>query len=219
MGNYSLDFKESEATLERLLEKGAPLGEKDIIIDRNEKHKTPQIDISYLKNGKYKILLNCEKNDSLRGLYQFSHELCHIYCDPLHTNLFIESICCLSSIYFIYFKNKNYYEKTLELYKYNGDFDINCFRKEIPILELKFYENLQHFVAYKLLPIFEKNDKSWLILPYIKKYSKGSFRSDLYETKEEKISSFDLFAMKDGVSPEIKITVEEIIKTLSQASS
>ena len=89
---------------ENLVPQGPPLGYKEIEIMPGG----PMCTINFLPKY-YQILLssNAKSRFYCQVAYQFAHELCHIYCDPRIFNRFIESICELSSLYFLeYLSNK-----------------------------------------------------------------------------------------------------------------
>lgn len=82
-----------------LIPEGPPLGYKNIEV-KTDKDRGPMCVTNFLPE-QYQILLNTEDRDYCRVVYQLSHEMCHIYCNPTVSNRFIESICELSSLCFL----------------------------------------------------------------------------------------------------------------------
>ena len=175
---------------ENLVPQGPPLGYKEIEIMPGG----PMCTINFLPKY-YQILLssNAKSRFYCQVAYQFAHELCHIYCDPRIFNRFIESICELSSLYFLeYLSNKwgidppyphwkSYAQnfatyKTerintirLDLKEYS---DIRNIMKETGQLDSVEERNLQLIAAKELLPIFQGDSKAWLLLADFGRFSK-----------------------------------------------
>lgn len=171
---------------------GPPLGYKKIKV-KLDKEKGPMCVTNYLPYH-YLILLNLtiESRYYNQATYQFAHELCHIYCNPYVSNRFIESICMMSSWYFLdylhakWLKNppypnwKSYAQrfidyKNREIEKIDLNLDeYSDVRNILKLIENKNYSsdnerNLQRIAAETLLQIFQKSKKSWLLLPELRR--------------------------------------------------
>ncbi len=184
-----------------LIPNGPPLGLKLIYVIHNP--STPITFVNGLPDY-YTIGLTTNERFYAQIAYQFSHELTHIYCDPRITNWFIESICEMTSPYFLeYLSNKwastppfshwKEYSQKFEEYKQNrikevetnlkisthGEFE-NKFQTVLKTIDKPYDRDSNTVIALRLLDIFKKNNNSWKLLPLIgqsadKILSDGSF--------------------------------------------
>jgi hypothetical protein len=163
-----------------------PLGIKPLVVAYSDH---PQCLIDHLPDH-YLIVVNRSSviKDWCKFAYEFSHELCHIYCDPRVNNWFVESLCDLASIYFLerlgiiwtekgldfgpafLSYKKDYIDKQLNserLKGYNDDFD--WLKHEIKALQTSSDREINSAIALKLFPSFKADSTYWKILPFLSK--------------------------------------------------
>lgn len=173
---------------EELVPHGPPLGRKPTRVIHYESNP-----IVFAKGlpSTYLIGITINNREYNRWVYQFAHELTHVYCDPRITNWFIESICEMTSLYFLGYLAKKWiteppyphwsdYAVQFERYK---DEHIEKLKERLHVstdeqLNEKFhsfkrelktpYERDQNaVVALKLLEFFVKNGTAWTLLPLL----------------------------------------------------
>ncbi|MDY6801681.1 MAG: hypothetical protein SVU94_10750 [Bacteroidota bacterium] len=180
---------------DRLISTGPPMGYKPIKLI-NDLEAGPTF---YWPLGKdfYKIGINVSGVYYNQIAFQFSQELCRIYCDPRINSWMIELLCHIAALYALDFLAHKWEEsppnKELEDYWYNFDsYKSNllgaAFSKvdmvkyqvanewvEYQINKLRKNDHLNRgkllIIAYELLPLFKEHPESWLMLPYVGKSS------------------------------------------------
>ncbi len=191
----SLIVNEIVDEYDRLIPTGPPLGFKPIKII-NDLEAGPTF---YWPLGKdfYKIGLNVAGAYYNQIAFQFSQELGRIYCDPRINSWLIELFCHIMALNTLDFLSKKWEEnppnKELEDYWYNFDsyksnllgaafskvdmvkYQVSNEWVEYQVNKLRTKEHLNRgkllIIAYELLPMFKEHPESWLILPYIGKFS------------------------------------------------
>ncbi|MGC9374078.1 MAG: hypothetical protein ACP5DQ_03430 [Bacteroidales bacterium] len=181
--------------LDRLIPTGPPIGHKPIKLI-NDLEAGPTF---YWPLGKdfYKIGLNVSGVYYNQIAFQFSQELCRIYCDPRINSWMIELICHIAALYTLDFLAHKWEEhppaKELEDYWYNFDsyksnllgaafskvdmvkYQVSNEWVEYQINKLRKKDHLNRgkllIIAYELLPMFKEHPESWLMLPYVGKSS------------------------------------------------
>ncbi len=175
---------------EMLIPQGPPLGYKEIEVIPGG----PMCAIDFLPKY-YQIQLNSDSKSRFycQIAYQCAHELCHIYCDPLISNRFVESICELSSLYFleylgnkwqtsppyphwknyapnfVTYKTKRTDEIKADLGEYSDIGNVIRMTNQLGTMEER---NLQSLTAKELFPIFQRYPQSWLLLADFGRFSK-----------------------------------------------
>jgi hypothetical protein len=180
---------------DRLIPTGPPIGHKPIKLI-NDLEAGPTF---YWPLGKdfYKIGLNVSGVYYNQIAFQFSQELCRIYCDPRMNSWMIELLCHIAALYALDFLAHKWEEnppaKELKDYWYNFDsYKSNllgaAFSKvdmvkyqvanewvEYQVNKLRKKDHLNRgkllIIAYELLPMFKEHPESWLMLPYVGKSS------------------------------------------------
>lgn len=139
----------------------------------------------------YTIGLTVHSRDYQYLIFQFAHELTHVYCDPRITNWFIESICDMTSLYYLDFfstfwsvapppqKDRHYFYEAIKLKTNNyvqfrnqlsltgDDFSQEHFTQML-LKPKKAYDRAEnHIIAYRLLDFFRENKQAWRLLPLL----------------------------------------------------
>ena len=154
------------------------------------------ITVSYNKNfpivfdrpniANYAIGLSIDGNYWNQTVFQFAHEMCHLYCGSRVTNGFIESICCMASFYFLdlignkwqtsFTRGQRNYAHYFLSYKNNEISKhlpqtsmLDDYIREIDICNVHPVNDRdkQTIIACKLLSVFENNLDSWAVIPYL----------------------------------------------------
>lgn len=219
----------------KLIPNGPPLGYKKIEV-RYGSSGRPLCAVDFLPYY-YQILLTVKDRHYCQAVYQFAHELCHIYCDPRLTNRFIESICTLSSFYFLDYMSKKWSEKPpchnwkayaqkfahyktgaiskidLNLGEYSN---IKNILKPAKSIGSSKERNLQALVAKELLPIFQEDPKAWLLLANF-----GRFSEPQPKTYNELcgMDGVDWKKLKESLPPNLKKSVEAILERVTGVSN
>lgn len=180
---------------DRLIPEGPPLGFKTLELV-NDEVSGPTF---YWPLGRdfYKIALNITDLHYNQIAFQFTQELCRIYCDPRMRSWFIQLLSHICALYALDFLSHKWEEKppTEELndYWYNFDsYKSNLLGAAFSKVDIVKYQVANEWVqyqvnklrrndkinrgklliiAYELLPMFRDNEKSWLILPFVGKCS------------------------------------------------
>ncbi|MBU8892938.1 MAG: hypothetical protein KOO66_09175 [Bacteroidales bacterium] len=179
----------------KLIPAGPPLGYKPIEIV-NDTVSGPTF-FWPLGRDFYKIALNISDINYNQIAFQFSQELCRIYCDPRMRSWLIQLFSHVFALYTLDFLGekweKNPPDKDLEDYWYNFDsYKSNLLGAAFSKVDIVKYQVANEWVqyqvnklrknnrlnrgklliiAYELLPLFKEHPESWQILPYIGKCS------------------------------------------------
>jgi len=180
---------------DRLIPTGPPLGFKTLELV-NDEISGPTF---YWPLGRdfYKIALNVSDLNYNQIAFQFTQELCRIYCDPRMRSWFIQLLSHLSALYALDFLGQKW-EKSppneeLNDYWYNFDsyksnllgaafskVDIVKYQVanewvQYQVNKLRRKDKVNHgkllIIAYELLPMFKEYPESWQMLPFVGKYS------------------------------------------------
>lgn len=180
---------------ERLIPTGPPLGYKPIqVVNDNVSGPT-----FYWPMGRdfYKIGLNVSDVNYNQIAFQFTQELCRIYCDPRINSWFMEILCHIMALYALDFLSQKWDEsppnEELEDYWYNFDsYKSNLLGAAFSKVDMVKYQVANEWVqyqvnklrrndkinrgklliiAYELLPMFKSHPESWLMLPNVGKCS------------------------------------------------
>jgi hypothetical protein len=165
------------------------IDEKPLIIIFNKNADTP---VYLSEQGTITLTAGIDQYATI--IYQLSHELCHfgmVNPVPSHMKWFEESLCELSSYYFLLemysLCRKKFIETNDEEYKYYPEFlkcyIINSEKYEIfhthnvlfgtdENLVQQFYNNpymreKNRYIAIKLLPVFQITPELWKAIPYL----------------------------------------------------
>ncbi|MFH1441959.1 MAG: hypothetical protein ABIH18_07980 [Candidatus Omnitrophota bacterium] len=213
---------------EKLISQGPPLKECKRIIEVIPGIK-PLCAIAFLpKYYQIQLKSDVENKNYLQAARQFSHELCHIYCDPRISNRFIEAICEISFLYFFEYLSElrrdrrysDYKTKEIASIRYDwGEFsDIKNIlypsglnHKKLSDEEKRKERNLQLITANELLETFQKDSNTWLLLADFGKFSKpqpnpGEYKFNLTEIIIEGLLD------SASVSGKLKEKIEDILK-------
>lgn len=174
-----------------------PLGYKKIVVENGG----PQCVTDYLPEY-YKILINNKERFWGQLVYEFSHEICHIYLNPMKNNRLIESMCEMSSLYFLdllskkwtitnpldhktYISDvlKEYKEKYLPIRNYElGIYsETNYIFKPTSSLYSNNERNLQFLAADKLVTLFQDESQFWKSLEDIGKTANSENSEFLFD--------------------------------------
>jgi hypothetical protein len=179
----------------RLIPEGPPLGYKSIEIV-NDEISGPTF---FWPMGRdfYKIALNVSDLNYNQIAFQFSQELCRIYCDPRMRSWFIQLLSHVFALYALDFLAKKWESnppnKELEEYWYNFDsYKSNLLGAAFSKVDIVKYQVANEWVqyqvnklrkndkinrgkllliAYELLPLFKDHPESWHMIPYVGKCS------------------------------------------------
>lgn len=190
-----LVIKDIVEEFEMLIPEGPPLGYKTIELV-NDQISGPAF---YWPTGLdfYKIALNISDLNFNQAAFQFSQELCRIYCDPRMKSWFIQLLSHVFALYSLDFLGQKWENKppTNELkdYWYNFDsYKSNLLAAAFSKVDIVKYQVANEWVqyqvnklkrrdkvnrgkliiiAYELLPMFKEHPESWRILPLIGKCS------------------------------------------------
>ncbi|MDA3954652.1 MAG: hypothetical protein PF485_13470 [Bacteroidales bacterium] len=180
---------------DRLIPFGPPLGFKSLELV-NDLVSGPAF-YWPLGHDYYKIALNVSDLNYNQIAFQFSQELCRIYCDPRMRSWLIQLLSHLYALYAIDMLGakweKNPPNNELKDYWYNFDsYKSNLLGAAFSKVDIVKYQVANEWVkyqvnklrqknnvnrgklliiAYELLPMFKENPESWQILPYVGKCS------------------------------------------------
>ena len=180
---------------DRLIPAGPPMGFKPIELI-NDIISGPTF-YWPLGRDKYKIGLNVADVNYNQIAFQFSQELCRIYCDPRIGSWFIQLLCHITALYSLDFLGHKWENsppnKELEDYWYNFDsYKSNLLGAAFSKVDIVKYQVANEWVqyqvnklkkndrinrgkimiiAYELLPMFKDHPESWQILPLVGKCS------------------------------------------------
>ena len=180
---------------DRLIPTGPPLGFKPLELI-NDEISGPTF---YWPLGRdfYKIALNVSDLNYNQIAFQFSQELCRIYCDPRMRSWFIQLLSHLFGLYSLDFLGHKWENSPpnneLKDYWYNFDsYKSNLLGAAFSKVDIVKYQVANEWVqyqvnklrrkdkinrgklliiAYELLPMFKEHPESWQILPYVGKCS------------------------------------------------
>lgn len=155
-----------------------PLGYRKLNIKFGD--KVPMALYLTEQDSDYTILLKYDNVEWYnQAVYQFGHELCHLFCFHRDykiqvNNWLIESICEMSSLYCLELisdkqpQNKTYFQN------YRDKFSTNLTEEELNNLirndyppNTQYCRTYNRFVAFKLLMLFQDDIKFWKILKYL----------------------------------------------------
>ncbi len=179
----------------RLIPEGPPLGFKTLELV-NDVISGPTF---YWPLGRdfYKIALNISNVNYNQIAFQFTQELCRIYCDPRMRSWFIQLLSHLSALYALDFLGHKWENsppnEELKDYWYNFDsyksnllgaafskVDIVKYQVanewvQYQVNKLRRKDKINHgkllIIAYELLPMFKEYPESWQMLPLVGKHS------------------------------------------------
>jgi hypothetical protein len=177
----------------RLIPAGPPLGYKPIEIV-NDTVSGPTF-YRPLNRDFYKIGVNVADINYNQIAFQFTQELCRIYCDPRISSWFIEILCHIMALYALDYLGKKWENsppnKELEDYWYNFDsYKSNLLGAAFSRVDIVKYQVANEWVqyqvnklkkndsinrgkiliiAYELLPMFKNFQESWQMLTYVGK--------------------------------------------------
>ncbi len=214
-----------------LIPDGPPLGNNPLNVIYNS--SSPITIVNGLPNN-YIIGLNVDDRYYSQIVFQFAHELTHIYCDPRITNWFIESLCEMASLYFLEFMTdkwatdppfpqwKEYAPNFLD-YKNNYIIEVKrnleitentnldeMLEDKLSILTGPTNRDVNTLIALYLLRIFKNNKNAWKLLPHIGQMTDKELVDNTFYSNS--IPDFD--KLLSLASREEKLIVEEIRKTL-----
>ncbi len=180
---------------DRLIPAGPPLGFKPLELV-NDEISGPTF---YWPLGRdfYKIALNVSDLNYNQIAFQFSQELCRIYCDPRMRSWFIQLLGHLLGLYSLDFLGHKWENSPpnneLKDYWYNFDsYKSNLLGAAFSKVDIVKYQVANEWVqyqvnklrrkdkinrgklliiAYELLPMFKEHPESWQILPCVGKCS------------------------------------------------
>ncbi len=188
-------IKDIVEEFERLIPEGPPLGYKTIELI-NDQISGPAF---YWPLGRdfYKIALNISDLSYSQATFQFTQELCRIYCDPRMKSWFVQLLSHVFALYSLDFLGQKW-ENTppneeLKDYWYNFDsYKSNLLAAAFSKVDIVKYQVANEWVqyqvnklrrkdkvnrgklliiAYELLPMFKEHPESWQILPSVGKCS------------------------------------------------
>lgn len=180
---------------ERLIPAGPPLGFKPIELIND--HISGPTFYWPLEGNSYKIALNISDLNYNQCAFQFSQELCRIYCDPAMKGWFIQLLSHVFALYTLEFLSLKWKDnppnQELKDYWYNFDsYKSNLLATAFSKVDLVQYQVANEWVqyqvnklmskskinkgkliiiAYELLPMFKTHPESWQIMPYVAKSS------------------------------------------------
>jgi hypothetical protein len=167
-------------------------GKKVKIYKSKKKGSSPQI-----IQGKYEdiIYLDIQKSDWCKCIYEFSHELCHhvintsFFQEKNTFRWFEETICEVAAIYFLYeiankWRRSSYtswalyssvicdYANAIKSKSKLRDVSSETFRDSFRLMSPVLFNepcrrDYNRDIAVKLLPIFQKDPKTWRIIQHI----------------------------------------------------
>lgn len=219
-----------------LIPAGPPLGQMKVKVFSGRKPQTN----SDTSPGYYRIYLTPTGTNYKKLVFQFAHELMHVYIDPRVTNWFIESICEMSSLYFLEYLGNKWKEnppyqhwgsyakefdniKTLAIqetknhYKVGSNTDILSLYN--PVIEaLNFEEEVEpadrhrnRVIACKMIEVFRHNEKTWHLISIIgKSTSKELFPNTFTRNSIPDFHKFIALATKLG----LQLEAEELVGIL-----
>jgi hypothetical protein len=188
---------------DRLIPGGPALGFKPIELI-NDNVSGPTI-YRPLKQESYKIGLNVSDVHYNQIAFQFTQELCRIYCDPRINNWFIELLCHITALYALDYLGHKWEEnppnEELKDYWYNFDsYKSNLLGAAFSKVDMVKYQVANEWVqyqvnklrkndqinrgklmiiAYELLPMFKDYPESWKILPLVGRSSEPAPPEDI----------------------------------------
>ncbi|MCG8412476.1 MAG: hypothetical protein MI739_14455 [Bacteroidales bacterium] len=169
----------------------------------------------------YRIGLNVSEVNYCQIAFQFSQELCRIYCDPRINNWFIEILCHVMALHSLNFLSKNWKKNppNNQLKDYWNNFDeykSNLLKTAFSKVDMVRYQVANEWVQYQvdklqqrsamnrgklllianeLLPLFYESKQSWQILPFVGRSSVAPPPEDINQlvTKRRTKPDFDKF--------------------------
>ena len=188
---------------DRLIPAGPPLGNKTIDVI-NDIVSGPTI-YRPLNQKYYKIGLNVSDVNYNQIAFQFSQELCKIYCDARISSWFIELLSHISALYSLDFLGQKWENsppnEELTDYWFNFDsYKSNLLSAAFSKVDMVKYQVANEWVqyqvnklkkndkinrgklmiiAYELLPMFKNYPESWQLLPLVGRSSEPQPSDDL----------------------------------------
>ena len=223
---------------DRLIPAGPPMGFKPIELI-NDIISGPTF-YWPLGRDKYKIGLNVADVNYNQIAFQFSQELCRIYCDPRIGSWFIQLLCHITALYSLDFLGQKWGNsppnKELEDYWYNFDsYKSNLLSAAFSKVDMVKYQVANEWVkyqvnklkksdkinrgkilliAYELLPMFKKYPESWQMLPCVGKCSVPPPPEDLTSSVSNRKTEPDFIKLTectpDSVNDFINLFYEKI---------
>jgi len=211
--------------IHKLIPDGPPLGFREIKL-LNDPVAGPTM--YWPKEGSaYKIALNISDVNHNQIAFQFSQELCRIYCSPKITNWFVQLLSHILALYMLDFLGtkweKNPPSVDLTNYWYNFDsYKSNLLGAAFSKVDMVRYQVANEWVeqqiekirregkinrgkilivAYELLPFFKENPELWNMLPIVEKCT----QTDALESSTDRFSEPDfdklLQCLPENLSP------------------
>jgi len=230
----SLVIQDILEEFERMIPEGPPLGYKPIHLI-NDLKGGPTL-YWPLAGDAYKIGLNIEAVFFNQVAFQFSQEVCRIYCDPRVNNWFIELMDHMVALYILeYLSEKWENDPPLpDLADYHENFTIyrsNLLGAAFSKIDMVKYQITNEWVksqvkklmdkgsfnrgklliiAYELLGIFKKSDENWSLFPYVGKCSDPGPPKDIHNMVTNRFTEPDFTRLLKVVPPGVKPFVERV---------
>jgi len=222
------------AEINELIPQGPPLGFRDIKII-NDTVAGPTM--YWPKEGaEYKIALNISDINHNQIAFQFSQELCRIYCSPKTNNWFVQLLSHILALYMLDFLGekweKNPPSKDLTDYWYNFDsYKSNLLGAAFSKVDMVRYQVANEWVeqqiekirregkinrgkiliiAYELLPLFKENKELWEMLPIVEKCTK----TDTIESSANRFSEPDFDKLLQDIPEKLNPFVLKFLKKI-----
>jgi len=192
-------FRQTLNEIESKLQIVPPLGHKKIKIILGNEARCSTADLP----TNYKIILTKSVlDDQYKAIYQFAHELGHIYCNPCYGSEFIESMCSLlrNYIYINLFFKYGWEKRNCD------DFNPNLFLTK----KNNTRRDWQEYVAQELQPFFRQHPIAWQLLPL--------FYANEYNLKDKQIN-FKYLQNREKLNIEQKTILEDVLKQIKNSFS
>lgn len=227
---------EIAAETEKLIPSGPPTGYKPIVIT-HDPYYTHRI-YQPLDPEVYKIGIAAGKETPGKAVYDFAHELMHIYIDVRVINWFTEIISHLASFYFLDLfadkwaenpprpefsgyaailqdrKNDIVREAYQNVDLYQNQVSGNWIREEIKRIaawEVSGTEILYNLIALDILPLFRENPEAWQMIPFIGKSTLPPPPEDPSDLTAESRSQPDFYTFLHILPGDIKPFGEKLV--------
>jgi hypothetical protein len=213
---------------DRLIPSGPPLGFKTLELV-NDEISGPTF---YWPLGRdfYKIALNVSDLNYNQIAFQFSQQLCRIYCDPRMRSWFIQLLSHVVALYSLDMLGDKWEinppNNELNDYWYNFDsYKSNLLGAAFSKVDIVKYQVANEWVkyqvnklkqndkvnrgklliiAYELLPLFKEHPESWQILPFVGKNSNPPPPSDPSEIVADRDTEPDFGKLMEGLPENLK---------------
>lgn len=214
---------------DRLIPTGPPLGFKTLELV-NDEISGPTF---YWPLGRdfYKIALNISDLNYNQIAFQFTQELCRIYCDPRMRSWFIQMLCHISALYSLDYLGHKWEDNPpndeLKEYWYNFDsYKSNLLGAAFSKVDIVKYQVANEWVqyqvnklrrkdkinrgklliiAYELLPMFKEYDESWQILTHVGRCSVPPPPEDPNDIVADRDTEPDFEKLMNELPDELKV--------------